>query len=761
MITEHGGPALLSAEVSSISRSELESNYLQAQLPGRTLKLVNVSELADPGLASQWTPLLEAAQSGAAVVVLKYGPTNLREYFRYAKLLCAASAPEHCNVVGLSYSEKAQLQLHDARTGCFAGYADVRQTSSDIPLHESVGNSSAGDLGYEYCQTNLDLRLIEDPQRLLGARSWKDFLPVLPLRGIHVCGGETFTPVLELPTFATAIGASQCLVKDESRNLTCSFKDRQNFVAINKAIEDGETTILINSSGNAAVSAAAYAKMGNLACVAVIPEDTSESKRALLREFGATIQALPGNYEKNHRWLIASGMEGVNVTPGVSAVGLDGIKLIAYELISQGVAPDVVVAPAGNGSLIAGLYKGFRELKEMGLIPKLPRLIAVQVRDAAPLKLALERGTLVECAKKVPESRAEAIIAEESFSSPVAVMALRSSQGEVVEVDDLEMAHWQSKLRKEFGIVSEFSSAAAFAAVAKMRFKHKESVVVINTAGGYKDLLADMQEKQTCAPAIALRFRPISSLAECVGVEDLQRRAFGFDEREIVPAEFLTVLADTGGLIVGAYDPQHKLVGFCTAVLAKDERGIYLHSDLAAVDPALQSSGIGHQLKLEQARIARERGFNRICWTFDPMLTKNANLNIRKLGGVGVTFKRNVYGASSSALSTGLPTHRLLIEWNLEAAPHKVDSRDAFDATSDGVHLNGPPEARPAKVIVGVPLDFLELKKRNMLVAGSTQEHFARTAEQLFAGSYRIEGFERDEKAGMGYYIFCRGVCEN
>ncbi|MCB0354721.1 MAG: pyridoxal-phosphate dependent enzyme, partial [Bdellovibrionales bacterium] len=658
-------------------RGELErarSEYLKAELPNKEVHVLELSDLSERSLSNGKLPkpltkAIELLEDDRNAVVLVASPVEVSRYRRALEFLQGSSHPE--NLYGLFYSEVGGLQLHHTQTEAFVGYRDVRISDGTTRASEHHAPASKDELGYEFTSTQFNFDLIADRTSLAQARNWRDYLPVLPLSKISVDAGEMATPVFLLPALAKQLGVDTVYVKDESRNFTRSFKDRQTYVLINKAVEDGCKAVSINSSGNAAIAAAAYAKRAGIECIAVVPTDTTKTKQALLQEFGATVHVREGNYEENHRWLIENAFDARNITPGATGVGLDGIKLIAYELVSQGVHSDVIVAPSGNGSLVAGLYKGYQELKELGFIDTIPKIVSVQMKDAAPLRLALESGTWLHRAEGIPDSEAEAIIAEESFSSPVAIEALRATGGSVVEVTDSELEEWQTRLRREYSVVSEYSSAAAFAALDKLELKPGTSVTVINTAGGDKDLLSQLEAKDAIMqrleepkPVTALQMRRLETTEEFAGCEHLQRQAFGFEEREIVSREMLGIIQEKGGLVIGAFQGD-ELVAFSSALLARDNRGIYLHSDLAAVSPELQSGGIGFRLKMAQRELALSMGIDRICWTYDPMLTKNANLNIKKLGGRGVEFSRDVYGQSSSTLYAGLPTHRLLIEWDL------------------------------------------------------------------------------------------------
>jgi threonine synthase len=736
-----------------------QREYLTQQLQGRPFELVATNELRQPGQLAELVNKLKTnpSQSGS-VLVLSYGVAEITFYQEVLSLLNAKSFPDA--FYGLTYDALGRMALHDCSKGCFIGFRDVRSPDGSFSLLEPSNHFETA--GYEFLVPSYDLRLVKEPHKLLEARGWRDYLPVLPLKSVRLDWGESTTPFFSVPGLAKKLGLASVSVKDESRNPTGSQKDRQTFIQINRALEDGIEQVNINSSGNAALSAAAYARRAGIACVAVVPKETSASKKALLNEFGARVIERSGNYEENHRWLIEANLPGRNISPGVTALGLDGIKLIAYELVSQGFDSSVVIVPAANGSLLAGLFKGFSELKELGLLNEIPKICAVQVAGGAPLKEALARGEWHSRIENPPASSAEAIIAEESFSSPPAIEALRETGGCVVEVTDQEIKKWQQDLRRLYGIVSELSSAAAFAALPKLCLEPKTRVTVINTASGYKDLLAELNFEPK-AMAIAQdkmgthTLRKLNSLADYAAAEQLQRQAFGYSERELVSSEMLGIINSTGGLVIGAFDRDQNMIAFCSGLLAQDKQGVYLHSDLAAVKPDLQSGGVGFDLKLAQGEYALQMGIDRICWTYDPMLTKNANLNIKKLGATAIDFERDVYGESSGKLAQGLPTHRLFVEWRPASKSQSYQAEAELPvALKSNKGIPQPlPYALSSRVIsVEVPQNFLSIKASSLELARLWQEAFASVAEQLFKAGYLVKGFERRAAEGIGVYLF-------
>lgn len=324
-----------------------------------------------------------------------------------------------------------------------------------------------------------------------GQKGLDKWLPLLPIKefSVHLNGGEGNTPLEQCTVLGKQVGLSHLFVKHEECNPTGCFKDRESAVVISKAMELGKKKVNVCSSGNAAVSTAAYAQKAGIACTCFIPEKTSEGKKQLIALYGATIVEIPGFYEDVYRHLVDTHPDGWNVTSGQNMYRTEGNKTIAYELWEQSVGvPDVVVVPCGNGGCLAGIWKGFTELQQLGKIQKLPQMVAVQVQGAAPLAMSLKQGKAFTVLGAIDDSIAEGIVAQESYCSPKAIDALQSSGGYVVEVTDAEIKEALKLVIKTQSFVPEPTSAAVFAALPKLSCSNDATVVAINTGSGMKVL---------------------------------------------------------------------------------------------------------------------------------------------------------------------------------------------------------------------------------------------------------------------------------
>lgn len=161
-----------------------------------------------------------------------------------------------------------------------------------------------------------------------------------------------------------------------------------------------------------------------------------------------------------------------------------------------------------------------------------------------------------------------------------------------------------------------------------------------------------------------IKIRPINTLTDLRRCHEIQRATWGFTDLMVFPYTQLISAAHNGGTLLGAYDGPN-LVGFVYGYLGMSSTKLYLFSQRMGVLPNYQSKGIGMKLKLAQRDNMLRQGIDLIVWTYDPLLGKNASLNIEKLGGIVRHYARDIYGAVSNPLQVGLSTDRFLLEWEL------------------------------------------------------------------------------------------------
>ncbi|MBN2566566.1 pyridoxal-phosphate dependent enzyme [Candidatus Woesearchaeota archaeon] len=307
--------------------------------------------------------------------------------------------------------------------------------------------------------------------------------------GITVDLGQMTTPLVRAPRFGTANRVPDLYVKDESRNPTGSFKDRENFILFNHLKEKGiNSPIYVVSSGNAAVSTAAYANKAGMPCTCYVPKRTSPGKKRMIRLFGAEIVEIEGSYEEIYERIISDPPEGINATPSICPIKEEGLKRIAHELVDQLGVPDYIVVPCGNGTNLWSIHKGFSELKGEGKIGSVPKMVGVQIKGADPIAQAIAQGKGCVVLDDAPDSVAEGIVATASYASQKAVRAIMESGGHMVSVSDDEVLVAHKEIIARESLLPEVTSSAVFAAVKRLGCPPDAKVVCIMTGSGFKEI---------------------------------------------------------------------------------------------------------------------------------------------------------------------------------------------------------------------------------------------------------------------------------
>ena len=255
--------------------------------------------------------------------------------------------------------------------------------------------------------------------------------------------------------------------------------------------------------------------------------------------------------------------------------------------------------------------------------------------------------------------------------------------------------------------------------------------------------------------------------AACVA---LQATTWGADFRESVPATILKITQRIGGVVAGAFAPDGALVGFVFGMTGI-ERGTVVHwSDMLAVRADLQNQGVGRRLKLFQRDAVRAVGARRMYWTYDPLVARNAHLNLNTLGAQVAEYVPDMYGTDTgSALHSGFGTDRFIVVWSIGAddgGRHDlVPADDGHDApilnagAADGHHpdLARFGDVAPARVRVEVPADILRVHAASPDQARHWRATTRRTLQWALAHGYAVERFIADAPSAPGYYLLARG----
>ncbi len=319
---------------------------------------------------------------------------------------------------------------------------------------------------------------------------YRDLLPVLTDEPISL--GEGWTPLTRLDRISSWAGVSVRL-KNETVNPTWSFKDRLNALVVSNARAKGYTRIAVSTTGNHGASTAAYARRGGLNDVIVLLHPESQRPaRIQVRASGAAAVVTDANGRGELlAQLVEQGWYPTTRTPSMMTglpYGYEAYKTIAYELVEQTDSlPDAVFVPTGLGDGFYGIWKGFRELHELGMIDEPPRMIAVQPAEQAPLVAAVQTGTTDV---SIPADSPPITISSATANvAPHAYRAIVESDGFAVPVERETLEEAIRKTGAD-GVFLEPASALATAgprcAVQAGHLDGDEEVVAIGTGSGVK-----------------------------------------------------------------------------------------------------------------------------------------------------------------------------------------------------------------------------------------------------------------------------------
>jgi len=308
-----------------------------------------------------------------------------------------------------------------------------------------------------------------------------------------------WTPLYQTLNLQKAVGFDLIYVKDEGLNPTGSLKDRASAVGICKALESNASVIACSSTGNAASSLAGNAAKMGMKAVIFVPKRAPKGKLAQLGIYGAEVILVDGDYKD----AFALSKEAIaqygwyNRNAAINPHLIEGKKTVAYEIAEQmDFKPtDWVVVSVGDGCTIGGVYKGFKDLYELGLIDKIPKLLGVQAEGCAPFYEAwIKHRDILETEEN---TIADSIAVGIPRNPQKAIQAVRQSMGAWITVSDQEILFAMSLLGKTEGIFGEPAGVAGLAGLIKAKqtglILTHESITVIVTGNGLKDTVNAMK----------------------------------------------------------------------------------------------------------------------------------------------------------------------------------------------------------------------------------------------------------------------------
>ncbi len=306
------------------------------------------------------------------------------------------------------------------------------------------------------------------------------------------------TPLLEAPRLRRELAMPHLLLKDDTRNPSGSTKDRASLLVVAKATEYGCDTVATASTGNAASALAALAAAAGLRAVVLVPASAPHAKLAQMQSYGALVLPIEGSYDDAFELCTAACNEfgWYNRSTALNPFTVEGKKTAALEIAAAMVpdTPDAVLVPTGDGVILGGIGKGFRDLEKAGLVERRPRLIAVQPVGSSALVDAVRSGADAVAATKGASSVADSLTVEMPRNAIGCLSEIRASGGGGVTVSDEDILRSISRLAATTGVFAEPAGAAALAgleaAVAEGLVDHDERVVLMITGSGLKDVAA-------------------------------------------------------------------------------------------------------------------------------------------------------------------------------------------------------------------------------------------------------------------------------
>lgn len=367
------------------------------------------------------------------------------------------------------------------------------------------------------CGGNLDVVLdypaikqkfeIEDITSRSDPSLWR-YLPLLPVPDPNAAGtpmGQAgWTPLYQPKELLKQLGLPELWIKDEGRNPTASFKDRASAVVVARALEIKAEIVVTASTGNAGAALAGMAASMNHQAIIFAPKTAPPAKVAQLLVYGAKVILVDGNYDQAFDLTIEASNEfgWYCRNTGYNPFTAEGKKTAAYEIWEtvllknpQFKKPLIVFVSVGDGNIISGIHKGFKDLLALGWLKQMPRIFGIQAEGSSAVANGFFSGgdTIVPVAAK---TIADSISVDLPRDGVRAIRAARETGGNYILVKDEEILQAIAELGK-VGIFAEPAGSTAYAGLKKAigngMVQPDDPVLVLNTGNGLKDIRAAMQ----------------------------------------------------------------------------------------------------------------------------------------------------------------------------------------------------------------------------------------------------------------------------
>ncbi len=308
---------------------------------------------------------------------------------------------------------------------------------------------------------------------------YREAIPIEHNKNI-VSVDEGFTPLIKIK-----FDKKDVWIKQDQLFSSGSYKDRGASVLMSKAKELGVKKVVQDSSGNAGCAIAMYAALSNIECDIYVPFETGEKKLAQITSYGAKIHKIPGTREDTAEATFKAAKKNYYASHCWNPFFFHGTKTFAYEVCEQlnWKAPDALVLPVGNGTLVIGCYIGFTELLNAGIISKIPKIIAVQSENCAPLFHAFNNGLNDIQSIKTSKTIAEGIAIAKPIRSKQILVYVKASKGEFLTVNETEIF----EALKSCGNIGHYIEPTSAAVIAGLRkyIPMSENEVIVSLFSGH------------------------------------------------------------------------------------------------------------------------------------------------------------------------------------------------------------------------------------------------------------------------------------
>ncbi|WP_144509637.1 GNAT family N-acetyltransferase [Bacillus sp. FJAT-22090] len=258
-----------------------------------------------------------------------------------------------------------------------------------------------------------------------------------------------------------------------------------------------------------------------------------------------------------------------------------------------------------------------------------------------------------------------------------------------------------------------------------------------------------------------INIRVLKTTEDMLLVQQLEETIWGMDA---IPIHQTLTAVKNGGIIIGAFDGE-KLVGFSYGFPGFKNKETYLCSHMLGIHPDYQIQGIGKRLKDEQLLVAKDMGYNLIIWTFDPLESRNAYLNVTKLYGIVDTYIENCYGEMTGGINAGLPTDRLQVEWRITSERVQEKWMPKHIIYENLFQIEYPKEDLPVLVEpelfapsgqgyeVPIPKQFQAMKTASPEIALNWRLQIRKVIQTLFSSGYALVSVRNTDEP-VSYYQF-------